>query len=240
MVIALNRFEMQQCLYFGVEQGKIAIIPNFVVLKEFKNVPYDFREQHGIDSKTRIILYVGRLHKNKGLDILVCAFNFLKMKKVRSIKLVIIGSDGGMRGPLIDMCKFYNIEHDVLIVSEKVDVPSREDVVSAIMAADIFVSPSFFETFPSTILEALACGKPVIATRVGGVPEIINDGVTGFLVDPRNAKKLSEKILYLLENEAEAEKVGFRGKEYVMRNFEVGVVGEKIENVYCRLLRERA
>jgi glycosyltransferase involved in cell wall biosynthesis len=110
-------------------------------------------------------------------------------------------------------------------------------MISAFMAADVFVSPSLFDTFPIVVLEALLCAKPVVATRVGGVPEIIMDGVTGFLVDPKDAKKLAEKILYLLENEGEAKKMGLCGKDYVMRNFTVEVVGEKIENIYCKLLQ---
>jgi glycosyltransferase involved in cell wall biosynthesis len=237
ILIALNRFEIQQYLYFGVEPEKIAVVPNFANPKEFTNPAYDFREKHGIDSDTRIILYAGRLHKIKGLDSLVYAFNLLKMKKVRSVKLVIIGADGGMKMPLIDMCKSYNLENDVLIISEKISVPSREDMISAIMSADVFVSPSLFETFPIVVLEALLCAKPVVATRVGGVPEIIMDGLTGLLVDPKDAKKLAEKILYLLENEGEAKKMGLRGKDYVMRNFTAEVVGEKIANIYCKLLQ---
>jgi glycosyltransferase involved in cell wall biosynthesis len=225
-VIALNRFEMQHFLRIGVDHKKIAIIPNGICLDEFKNRYYDFKEKYGI--KGKLVLFVGRLTRIKGLDTLIQAYHFVKRQNSYDSKLVIIGEDWGFKNGVLELIKRYDMSADILLL----DSPARVDILSAYHASDIVVLPSNYETFSITILEAFACGKPVIATNVGGIPEMVIDGTNGILVRPNNPKQLYRAIMHLLRNEEIAKNMGFAGQRLVASCFSIDIVARKIENLY--------
>jgi glycosyltransferase involved in cell wall biosynthesis len=101
---------------------------------------------------------------------------------------------------------------------------------------DLVVNPSLTEGLPNVILEALALRKPVVATAVGGVPEIIQDGVTGYLVPPANPRQLAEKILFALDNPSLLAKATANGYRLLQEKFSLEAQTEKLQNLYRGLL----
>jgi len=225
-VIALNRFERQHYIRFGVDIRKIAIIPNGILLSEFKQPHYDFRQRHGIEGP--MILFVGRLNKIKGLDTLVQAFHLLKRQNFQDAKLVIIGEDWGFKEDLLELRERYNLSGDILIL----DHPRREDIISAYHASNMVVLPSNYETFSITILEAFACAKPVIATAVGGIPELIENGKNGLLIRPNDAEELSKAILYLLRDGELAKNLGKAAEWLVTNQFSMDTIAQRTIDLY--------
>jgi glycosyltransferase involved in cell wall biosynthesis len=102
--------------------------------------------------------------------------------------------------------------------------------------SDVVVVSSLREGLPNVILEALALAKPVVATRVGGIPEIIRDGETGLLVPLRDPERLAEALLHLLRNPEEGKKLGEMGRAVVAREFNVETMAHKIAGVYREIL----
>jgi len=225
-VIALNRFEKQHFLQIGVDANKIAIIPNGVLLEEFKRNYYNFKEKHEIEGK--MVVFVGRLDRVKGLDTLIEAFHLVKRQNFHDVKLVLVGEDWGFKKRLLELCTRYNMSTDVLFI----DHPTREDIISAYQASEMFVLPSNYETFSIAMLEAFACAKPVVATTVGGIPEIIVKGKHGFLVRPHDPKELAGAIIFLLRNEDAAKKMGLAGERLIAQQFSIDIVARNIENLY--------
>ncbi|MEM1583004.1 MAG: glycosyltransferase family 4 protein, partial [Candidatus Bathyarchaeia archaeon] len=102
--------------------------------------------------------------------------------------------------------------------------------------SDIVVVPSLQEAFGLVVSEAMACGKPVIGTNVGGIPDQIIDGYNGFLVKPRSPEDIAEKIIWLLENQEEAKVMGMRGRKIVEEKFNIERKMDRIIELYKSLL----
>ena len=126
----------------------------------------------------RILLFLGRLNKIKGLDTLVIAFKQV-IEESKNVILVIAGPDDGYLDSLKNLVCSLKISDNVLLVGPLYG----DDKLAAYVDADVYVLPSTYETFPVTILEAYACSKPVIASKVGSLNDLVLDGVTGLLVE---------------------------------------------------------
>jgi len=108
----------------------------------------------------------------------------------------------------------------------------RNDVPSVLVSCDLFVLPSWAEGLPNSVLEAMAAGLPVVATRVGGIPEVIEDGVSGLLVAPRDSHALAIAILQVLKNERLAKQLGRSAKERVYTQFNFERLLSELDNLY--------
>ncbi|MFH1990696.1 MAG: glycosyltransferase family 4 protein [Patescibacteria group bacterium] len=176
-------------------------------------------------SETHKIGYVGRLVEDKGLEDILEA-----VKILGDYKLIIFGA-GPLESKLKTMAKNLGI-------SDKIEwrgfVPYNK-VPEALSQIDVFVYPSLHEGFGRAIMEALAMEKAVVATNVGGIPDLIKDGVNGFLVKPNNPQELVLKIQELLENKELREKFGKTGREYVSKNFEWNQGIKKFANLFLEL-----
>jgi glycosyltransferase involved in cell wall biosynthesis len=115
---------------------------------------------------------------------------------------------------------------------------NHSDVPLFLKEADIFVLPSLSEGFPVVIPEAMAAGKPVVASNVGGIPDAVTDGVTGFLVAPKNAEQLAEKIVYLIEHPEEGKRMGKAGRRLVEERFTWEKIAKRTIGIYKTLLEE--
>ena len=115
----------------------------------------------------------------------------------------------------------------------------RPDVPDLLSALDILVMSSYTESFPNAILEAMAMGKPVVATNVGGIPEVVEEGQTGFLVPPRDPKAIADRVLSLCRDSARRLQMGRAARARVEDNFTVQSVSARLEGIYVRSLRER-
>ena len=206
-VVALNRFEADQYMRMGVPEEKIAIIPNGLDLSEYANLPPKgaFKSKFGIPEEKKIILYLGRIHKIKGIDFLIKAYAYLiNDMHYKEVLLVIAGPDDGYLKEAKSLASALGISKHVLFTGPLYG----QDKLEAYVDSDVVVLPSRYETFPMTILEAYACGKPVIASKVGGLEDLIINGETGLLFEPENVKQLAESIFNLLNGNEVAKKNG--------------------------------
>ncbi len=209
--------------------AKVRLLGNAVDLAGFSSLRYvePFRMFPGLSPDTKIVLFIGRLVKSKGLAYLLKAFQEVSVT-IPSV-LIIVG-DGPERKHLEDDVKRRQLENRVVFVGK------RAEVRDFLLAADLFVLPSLYEGFPLSLLEAMASGKPVLATKVGAIPFIIQDGVNGILAEPGNAEQLSKGIKLLLEQPDLRARMGHNAFETVKRRHNWAALSETIYEAYNELV----
>jgi glycosyltransferase involved in cell wall biosynthesis len=177
------------------------------------------------DKNIPIIGTVSRLSKEKGIDILIKATRILKDCN-QHIYTVIVGS-GPLEEELVKLARKKNVEELVLFLGYRADIPN---ILNSI---DIFILPSHRECTSLALLEAMAASKPIIATNVGGNPELIQEGKTGILIPPNNPEILAKKILLLL-NDKDRPKLGSEARKLLQQNFSVQKMVNEYEKIYKR------
>jgi glycosyltransferase involved in cell wall biosynthesis len=230
-VIALSHVEAEQYRAMGVPEEKIAIIPNGIDLSEYVNLPPKgaFKKKFNIPEDGKIILYLGRIHKIKGIDILIKAYAYMRNKmNLRDIVLVIAGPDDGYLNEAKRLAQALDVSNHVLFTGPLYG----EDKMAAYIDSEVYVLPSRYETFPMAILEAYACGKPVVASEVGGLRDLVKNGETGLLFKPEDVKQLAERISNILNDDKMAEEMGLRGRNFVEEDFTIEKIIEKLEKLY--------
>ena len=184
------------------ERLKISIIPNVIDVSAFYKMPIKSRQKQ---DETVQLLFVGAAQKLKGEIDLIDALVILKKRGLK-VKAAIVG---------------YNAE-SILVRTERLGIAdliehsapvSMRDRVSFFETADIFVLPTYAEAMPISVIEAMAAGLAIVTTPVGGIPEILDDGVEGMLIPVGNVEALAEKIEYLIKNPAVRLKLGERAKQ---------------------------
>jgi glycosyltransferase involved in cell wall biosynthesis len=237
-VIALSRVEAEQYRAMGVPEEKIVIIPNGIDISEYAELPPKgvFKKKFSIPEDRKIILYLGRIHKIKGIDILIKAYAYMRNKmNLRDIVLVIAGPDDGYLNEAKRLAQALDVSNHVLFTGPLYG----EDKMAAYIDSEVYVLPSRYETFPMTILEAYACEKPVVASEVGGLKDLVKVGETGLLFEPGNVKQLAEGIFNILSNyDNMAKEMGLRGKNFVKENFTIERVIEKLEKLYKKIVEK--
>ncbi len=173
---------------------------------------------------------VARLAPQKGVTYFLQAAAMLAGDY--NVNFVVIG-DGPLHRQLEEEALSLGIRDKVVFTGE------RDDVPFLLPALDVFVLSSLTEGFPLTILEALAAGRPVVATRVGGVPEIIRDNINGLLVEPADPAGLAIAVASLLSDSDKAAAIGQAGKALVKEKFTAAVMVRKVEEEYKNLLSNR-
>ncbi len=174
--------------------------------------------------KTRIFS-ISELHKNKGIDVALKAISLLP-KEIREKIIYAVAGDGEERAGLEKMAKELQIENLVRFLGF---VPDAKKLLSD---CDIFLLPSRTEAFPYAILEAGMAGSPIIATSVGGIPEIIHDMQNGILIHPQNPKEIAEAILYLLSHPEKQKEFGNEIKKTVTNFFSLNTMLEETTRLY--------
>ena len=228
LCIALTKTESDQYEKMGVPIKKIAIIPNGIDISQYDDLPLrgQFRSKYQIPKEVRIILSLGRIHKIKGIDLLISAFSRL-CSKMSDVKLVIAGPDEGDLSQIQEQIRELKLENDVLFTGPLYGKAKIEAYVDA----DVYVLPSRYESFSNTVLEAWACETPVIATKNCCISDTIRytDDSAVVEFDP---VQMQEKILDLLTHEEKRKKMGLKGKKLVQDNFDISKVVQKIEEIY--------
>jgi len=238
-VIALSRVEAEQYRRMGVPEEKIAIIPNGIDLSEYANLPPKgaFKKKFGIPKDKKVILYLGRIHRIKGIDLLIKAYAYLieKMGNKDAV-LVMAGPDDGYLNEAKALADSLRVSDSVMFVGPLYGV----DKLAAYVDSDLCVLPSRYETFPMVLLEAYACGKPIVASNVGGLKELIMDGETGLLFEAGNFKQMAEKMIYLLNNVGRAVELGRKAKKLVEEKYSIDKVADDLEALYMEVATVKA
>lgn len=187
----------------------------------------DIRKEFAIDKDSSLLVDVGRLIPVKGHEYLIHS-----LKNVVSLfpktKLFIVG-EGILEESLKDLTKRLGLENHILFTGHRRDVPDFMN------EADLFVFPTLGEGFGLVLLEAMAFKKPIVATRVMSIPEIVEDGKSGLLVPPRNPEALAEAIVQLLKDKDRSKEFGKRGHEILLSKFSTERMVEETERIYDRL-----
>ena len=230
-IVTLSRMEADQYRRMGVPEEKIAIIPNGIDLSEYAKLPPKgcFKKKFGIPEDRKIILYLGRIHRTKGIDFLVRAYaHLINEMNYRDTVLVIAGPDDGYLKEVQELTNSLGVSKHVLFTGPLYGWNKLE----AYIDSEFYVLPSRYETFPMTVLEAYACIKPVIASEVGGLKDLVMNGETGLLFELGNVKQLARSIFNLANDNGLAKRMGLKGRKFVEGNFTIEKVVERLEKVY--------
>jgi len=216
----------------GIE--KFVTIHSGIALAHFRSVKGDpavKRKELGLPPKGMIVGTVGRLVPIKGLEWLLKAAPWV-LAEFSQAYFVIIGD-----GPLLEELR--ELTTQLGIGQRVVFLGAREDVHECLAALDLFVLPSLNEGMGRVLLEAMAVGCPVVATRVGGIPDIVADGTTGLLVPPRDDRALAEAILILLRDRSRRTAYGEAARRHVDGRFDVETMVRNIERLYDEVWQEK-
>ncbi len=189
------------------------------------------RKDLGIDSGTCLIGTVGRLTPVKGIPYLLQAARIL-LRQGANVKVLVVG-DGNIRPDLMTQARDLGVSENVVFLGH------REDTDELLQAVDIFVLPSLSEGIPMALLEAMGASRAVVASRVGGIPETIEDGFEGFLVEPMDVDSLAERCRRLIESPDVARKMGEQARKRVERDFSATAMADRVASVYKELLMPR-
>lgn len=198
-LIAVSPSISEYCLKMGVDPSKVDLIPNGIALDE-----YEFENKN---QNFPSLLYIGRLIKIKGIDILIRALPIIKTS-YPTIKLYIAGT-GGQSNKIKSLVKKMDLTENVVFLGNVFGIEKK----SLISSVDVLILPSRYDACPIVLLEAMESSKPIVASRVGGIPYIVNDGETGFLFEVGNINQLANNVLDLLNNESLKLKMGKAGRE---------------------------
>ncbi len=211
-----------------IRSNNAVVIHNTVDLSEFDRLDPDRIRLH-FNLRGKTIVYAGSLEERKGVQYLIKAFPLIKAA-VPDIRLLIVGKTLPGRKNYLGKLESMANDHDVIFAG------SRPDVHDAISAADVIVVPSLNEAFGRIIIEAMACSKPVIATNVGGIPEIIENGKNGLLVPPADAKSIADAAIKLLSDRSFADMIAMAGRHTAEHQFNAKDQVNKIEAIMEKLL----
>ena len=240
-IIAATLAERAQLEWlYKAEARKISVIPPGVDTGHFYPIPVDEARQFiGMKPEDRILLFVGRIEPLKGLDTLIRAVACLRLKDLpEPMDLVVIGGDPDawpedMTTEMIRIQKLC----DELTVGKMVAFLGRrgqDTLPYYYSAAETVVMPSHYESFGMVALEAMACGTPVIASQVGGLAFLVQDGVTGYTIPDGDDNILCEKLALILGDESLRKKMGRAAADYA-RNYDWEKIARQIVGVYEEL-----
>jgi glycosyltransferase involved in cell wall biosynthesis len=216
----------------GVPKEKIAIIPNGIDLEEYKQLPIGnpFRKRLDIKENEKIVLTIGRLEKIKGFQYLIKALPSI-IQEVGSTKLVIAGPDFNYGSKLKKLTEETNVQENVIFYGPI----NGKEKFEAFSAANIVAVPSLYEGFGMLLLEAMAAGKPLVATNTGAAPEIIKNGKNGILAGSGDVEDLAGKIIKLLSDDQLMYLIGQESRKTV-EAFNWEKVSEQIHKLYIDCL----
>lgn len=204
---------------YKIPKEEISIIPNAVDLSEFKDLKgKNIRAQYDLTDEP-LALFLGRFVERKGFNDLIRAIP-LVIKEVPDAKFMFVG--GKPNQVTLQLIRREGVEESVIFPGY---VPHNK-VMHYYDACDVFVFPSLFEGMPFSVLEAMASSKPVIATALYGMKEQIVDGVTGFLIKPKDIHKLADRLIVLLSNRQLTQKLGRAARERVKKHFTWDIVAD--------------
>lgn len=233
-VVAASHATFNEASRIVNDVNKVRLIPNGVDTRRFRPDlhPICVRRKLGIEGLT--VVFTLRAHEPRyGLEYLIRAAPMVVKEKQDVV--FVIGGDGSLRSYHQQLATKLGVKEKMVFTGR---IPQSEAPYYYAMS-DIVVVPSLQEGFGLTVSEAMACGKPVIGTKVGGIPDQLIDGYNGFLVPPRSPAEIARKILFLVDHPEEARHMGSNGRKIVEEKFDVEKRIDKILLLYRKLLFEK-
>jgi len=234
----------------GLSRENIAVIPDNCAELEFFSAasadPQEIMDKYQLQDKVTV-LFVGRIRENKGVDYLVrAADQIVNTFGHRNTRFLLVGpvEDFGAEKyeshsryvqKVLNLIDSHGLHEHVRLLGEV----TVKELGKLYAASQVFVLPSLFEASPKVVVEAMAFGKPVVTTRVGMLPQAVEDGYNGFLVRPRDVRQLTEKIRYLIEHPEERARMAANARKKAEEEFSWDKVAQRMVEAYD-LLRRRA
>lgn len=217
----------------GISNGEVTFIPNAIDTDRFNslNAKDNVCQELGIPENSVVIGTVGRLNYEKGHIYLIRAIKDI-CYQMPKVKLLIVG-DGHLKENLKKEAQDLGIGKNVLFTG------ARKDIVSVYKSMDIVVLPSLTEGSPLVLLEAMSMGLPVIATRVGGIPSVVEKGV-GILVSPASDEELKKAILFLLKDSSLRNTMGERARQKIVSQYSIDTFYKKYTDLYSLIIKNNA
>ena len=211
----------------GVPREMLSVVPNGIPVDQFSSGRQVLKAELGFQENT-IVGFVGRMSKEKGLEHLINIVPGL-VAIAPSTRFVFVG-EGPERSALERLTRHLHVEENVLFLGR------REDLADVYAGIDVFVLPSLNEGMPLVLLEAMAAGRPVVATRVGEIPKIIKDGESGLLVEPGDEQGLRGAITQLLQQPELRGAICEQAKALVKKHYTLMQMAENYVGIYEQAL----
>ena len=225
VIVATESVKASLCSKRSFPWALIKTIRNGVTFPSF-NVPgISVRQEFGVPIDMKIIVMSARFDGTKGQEYLVEALSLLKENNL-NFKCFFLGGGLFLESVVLRSKQLGIHDHTVF-------TGYRKDVLRFLQCSDMLVQPSIaYENSPYSVLEAMACALPVVGTSVGGIPELIEDGKTGFIVPPRDPKALYNAIRALIDNDTLSKNMGLSGRQRVMEKFNMADFITKTQSIY--------
>lgn len=221
-VVAISHKISEVLVAGGVERERIKVIHSGIDLTPFPRACATAPR-----SETKVIGTVAVLEERKGHRFLLEAAALVKEQGFRVIYR--FAGDGSERDALQRVVHELSLQEEVFFLGFVSDIPTF------VSSVDIFVLPSLYEGLGIAVLEAMAAGKPVVASRTGGIPELVTDQVTGLLVPPKDPRALARAICHLLSQDDLLRRMGDKGRERALERFTMEQMAKKNEAYYYEL-----
>ena len=244
-IIAVSHFIKKEIMGIGIDDTKITVIHHGVDQDKFNPgvKPKDILSKYPQLKGRKVVFHPARIGLGKGCDTSIKAINLVK-SKYPDVILVLAGSkniiDWGNTQQkdiayLVNLIKHFNMRDNIMI-----DYYSLDEVKKLYALSLVCLYPSTVnEPFGLTMLEAQACAKPMVVTNAGGMPEIIKDGINGFVIPVRDYETLAAKINHLLEDKKLRERLGYTGRQIVENYYTKERVTKEILSLYFKVFRKR-
>jgi len=231
-IVALTNREKEDYVLFKIaDKDKFVVINSGIELNKFKaltlNENQNLKRELGIPENALIIGTVGRLEPVKGSGFLIEAAKYILSEYPNTYFL--FTGDGYLRQDLEKKASRLGVEDHVIFLGW------RKDVAKIISIYDIFALPSLNEGMGRVLAEAMALGRPIVASNIGGIPDLVTHGKNGFLVPPKNPELLAKYIQILIEDKEKRQSMGREGKE-IVANFSREIMVERITNLYNNIV----
>lgn len=233
MMIAVSSEDRRRMIAVeGIRPERVTLIPNGIAAPPTADGKR-LRAELGIGTRQPVIGTVLTLHRYKAVDVLIEAASLLR-ERFPDLRVLVAGPASDQHPDHIEelrtMIAALDLEGTVSLLGH------REDAAAVIAALDVAICPSDQEGSPLAVLEYMEAARPVVGTAVGGVPDQIADGETGYLVPPRDPGAMAERVAGLLADPALAERMGESGRSRRRERFDVSATTRQIEDLYVSLL----
>ena len=233
--VVLNEPLRAKLVEKGIAAEQLKVIPNGVTVSDFTVREAEVervRTKYGLDRRLTV-LFAGTVTPRKGVEYLLRAAEFLQNDDV----LFLVVGNMNLDSDYAERMRAYAQERN--LEAKFTGFVPYEDLKALYVACDVFVLPSLEEGFGVVLTEALAAGKPVVGTNVGGIPTQVRDGWNGYLVEPANAQQLAEKLRFLLDHPEARERMGRNSRKLAEEEFEWQKIADRYLKVYEERLNSR-
>jgi glycosyltransferase involved in cell wall biosynthesis len=215
-----------------VDPKTIEVVPNGVKLSEFR-MTNNMKDALGIPRGTTTVLFMGPVGQRKGAFDMVDVVS-LVTGKIKDIVFVFCGAEE--RKDELDRFNRLLSSKDISPHIRYAGDVAGQEKYDYYLSADIFVLPSYVENFPNSLLEAMAAGLPVVVSGVGVIPEMIQDGMNGFIIAPGDVASIAEKIILLSNDKELRQSMGERNLKMVKEKYDMPLIADKIDRIYKQCL----